>query len=243
MMAARYSSSSPGWDILGAELMFLGLLTLLNAPFDWASLGLTRALLRRWIELKGWWPFVLALADAMAAAVIIALLALTMVIGVQTFDALVAHGGGKAVLPLVFKSVYPPQSVLPLLDGIAAHPEAPEFWWVYALLLSTTIPSLVNLAIGGTALMRVIPGLPTLLLQFLPATGGVPAYDRAWIAAVLTIQAAFGAVLGFVVQFLLAYGLIFYAMPTVGLDLLELARGLAALDLPERLIEWLAGAS
>jgi hypothetical protein len=29
---------------------------LLNAPFDWASLGLTRALLRRGLELGGWWP-------------------------------------------------------------------------------------------------------------------------------------------------------------------------------------------
>jgi hypothetical protein len=65
----------------------LGLLTLLNAPFDWASLGLTRALLRRGLELKGWWPFALAIVDALAAIVIIALLALTMVIGVQTFDA------------------------------------------------------------------------------------------------------------------------------------------------------------
>jgi hypothetical protein len=35
------------------QLMFLGLLTLINAPFDWASLGLTRALLRRGLELGG----------------------------------------------------------------------------------------------------------------------------------------------------------------------------------------------
>jgi hypothetical protein len=40
----------------GPLLLFLGLLTLLNAPFDWASLGLTRALLRRGLELGGWWP-------------------------------------------------------------------------------------------------------------------------------------------------------------------------------------------
>ena len=50
------------------------------------------------------------------------------------------------------------------------------------------IPSLINLAIGGTALMRAIPGVSPLLLRFLPATGGVPTYDRAWIAAVLTLQ-------------------------------------------------------
>jgi hypothetical protein len=115
----------------GASLLFLCLLTLLNAPFDWASLGLTRALLRRGLELGGWWPYLLALADAALATVIIALLALVMVIGVQAFDELAVHGGGAAVLPLVA-----------LFDGIAKNPAAPEYWWVYALLLSSMIPSL-----------------------------------------------------------------------------------------------------
>jgi hypothetical protein len=88
----------------GASLLFLCLLTLLNAPFDWASLGLTRALLRRGLELGGWWPYLLALADAALATVIIALLALVMVIGVQAFDELAVHGdgGGAAVLPYVW---------------------------------------------------------------------------------------------------------------------------------------------
>jgi hypothetical protein len=71
------------WGAAGGPLvLFLGLLTLLNAPFDWASLGLTRALLRRGLELGGWWPFLLALVDAVLASVIIACLALVMVIGV-----------------------------------------------------------------------------------------------------------------------------------------------------------------
>jgi transposase len=52
-------------------------------------------------------------------AVIIAALALTMVVGVQAFDALAVHGGGQAVLP--------PDA---LFDGLAAHPRAPEYWWL-----------------------------------------------------------------------------------------------------------------
>jgi hypothetical protein len=212
--------------------LFLGLLTLLNAPFDWASLGLTRALLRRGLELKSWWPFLLALVDALCAVIIVALLALTMVIGVQTFDALAIHGGGKPVLPLG-----------PLFDGISTHPEAPEYWWIYSLLLSTMIPSLLNLVIGGTALMRAVPGLSPLLAHYLPANGAVRSYDRAWIAAVLTGQVALGVVLGVGVQALLAYGLIFYAMPAVGLGLLDVARGLADLELPTRLIQLVADAS
>src|SRR5215472_18953268 len=98
--AAYFTALSETWQITGPLVLFLGLLSLLNAPFDWASLGLTRALLRRGLELGGWWPYVLALADACLAAVIIAALALTMVVGVQAFDDLAVHGGGRLVLSL-----------------------------------------------------------------------------------------------------------------------------------------------
>jgi hypothetical protein len=113
---ATLLSSFEAWEEIGPTLLFIGLLTLLNAPFDWFSLGLTRALLRRGLELGGWWPYALALVDACLAAVIIAGLALTMVVGVQAFDALAEHGGGKPVL-----------SLDPLLTGIAAHPSVPEY--------------------------------------------------------------------------------------------------------------------
>jgi hypothetical protein len=225
LSAALYTAHFEEWEFIGPLLLFLGLLALINAPFDWVALGLTRALLRRGLELKGWWPFLLALVDALCAAVIVALLALTMVIGVQTFDNLAMGGGGKPVLPL-----------RTLFDAISAHAEQPEFWWLYALLISTMIPSIVNLVIGGTALMRAAPRLSPWLLNYLPATGVVRSYDRAWIAAVLTGQVALGAMLGITGQALLAYGLIFHAMPAIGLGLLDLARSLAALDLPIRLI-------
>jgi hypothetical protein len=66
-------------------------------------------------------------------------------------------------------------------------------------------------------------------------------HDRAWIAAELTLQAALGATLGVAVQALVAWGLIFHAMPAADLGLLDLARSLAALDLPTRVIELLTG--
>jgi hypothetical protein len=89
------------------------LLKLLNAPFDWASLGLTWALLRRGLELGGWWP----------------------------------------------------RRRRALFDGIEAHPAAPEYWWVNALLLSSMIPSFINLAISGMAFTR---GIPWLARRFRP---------------------------------------------------------------------------
>jgi hypothetical protein len=161
--AAHLLSPQAHWDRASPILLFSGLLTLLDAPFDWASLGLTRALLRRGLELGGWWPYALALADACLAAVIIAALALTMVVGVQAFDALAVHGGGTPILPLAS-----------LFKGVAADPTAPEYWWLYALLLSTMIPSLVNLVIGGASLLRGLPGLPALLLRKDPSPGQCP---------------------------------------------------------------------
>jgi hypothetical protein len=198
---------------------------LLNAPFDWASLGLTRGLLRRGLELGGWWPFFLAIVDAILAAAIIALLAVTMVIGVQAFDDLAEHGGGKPVLPLG-----------PFFDGLRAHPTAPEYWWVYALLFSTMIPSIINLMIGGASLMRGVPDVPSLLLRFMPANKAVPTFDRAWIATVLTLQLVGGAILGIVVQFALVYAVFGYVMPWLGLELLDMARAVADFDLPGRII-------
>jgi hypothetical protein len=67
----------------------------------------------------------------------------------------------------------------------------PEYWWLYALLLSTILPSLVNLVIGGASLVRGVPGRRSLLLRFMPDRGGVLKWDRTWIAAVLTVVARY----------------------------------------------------
>ena len=211
------------WEIVGPLLLFLGLLTLVNAPFNWASLGLTRALLRRGLELGGWWPFLLALVDAILAAIIVAALALAMIVAAQAFDGLAVHGGGKPVLPLDT-----------LFNGIAAHPEAPEYWWVYALLLSTLLPSLINLMIGGASLMRGFPGVPSILRRFMPEGHAVPSFDRVWIALVLTFQVVGGAIAGALAQVLLAVAVTIYLMPWFGLGLLDMARDVAAFNLPAR---------
>jgi hypothetical protein len=126
----------------GPLLLFLGLLTLLNAPFDWASLGLTRALPRRGLELGGWWPYFLAIVDGSSRRAHYRASRADHGGGRQAFDELAVHGGGEqaAVLPLD-----------KLFDGIAKNPAAPEYWWAYALLLSSMIPSLINLMISGMA--------------------------------------------------------------------------------------------
>jgi hypothetical protein len=134
--------------------------------------------------------------------------------------------------------------VLPLnalFDGIAKNPAAPEYWWAYALLLSSMIPSLINLAIGGMAFTRGIPWLARLLLQWIPQGKAVPEYKRQPAAIGLTIQMFAGAFLGIAAQAFLAWGLIFHVMPWIGLDLLDMARAVAAFDLPARIGQLFAG--
>jgi hypothetical protein len=227
MILAYLGASATQWLTGRAArpmLLFLGLVTLLNAPFDWASLGVTRALLRRGLELGGWWPYLLALVDAVLAGVIIACLALFMVLGAQTFDKLAALSGGTPLMPLDT-----------FFNGVVNNPTAPEFWWAYALLLSTMIPSLINLAIGGMAFTRGVPGVPRLLLHWIPECRDVPDYRRPLAALALTSQMFAGALLGIAAQAFLAWVLLYHLMPAIGLDLLWLCRQLADLDLPGEL--------
>ena len=217
------------WPYTGPLLLFQGLLTLVNTPFNWASVGLTRALLRRGLELGGWWPYLLALVDAIFAAIIVTLLALTMVVVIQAFDDFVVYSGGTPVLPLES-----------LLDGIAKNPAAPQYWWIYALLLAGILPSLINLMIGGASLIPGVPGLPTLLLSFMPEGKAVPAFDRTWLSIILTLQIFLGVILGIAAEGFLAAGLIVYIMPAVGLGLLDQARAVASFDVPARVTQLFA---
>lgn len=208
----------PTWTRDGPLLLFFGLLTAINAPFDWLSLGLTRGLLRRGIEMGGLWPLVLAAIDVVASVILIVLLTVAMVVGVQAFD---LASGRAPLLPLG-----------DLFDGIAAMPLAAKHWWVYALLLSTQFPSLLNLTIAATALFRGLPPLARWVRARMPAGEAVPGFDRQFVAFALTGQVVLGFVFGVVVEAAVVYGMLFVVLPLFGFELLEFARALAALDLP-----------
>jgi hypothetical protein len=104
----------------------------------------------------------------------------------------------------------------------------------YALLVSTMIPSLVNPVVGGTSLVRGLPGVSSLLLRYIPERGGVLKWDLHWVATVLSTQVAAGAVLGIAAQVFLVWVIIGYVMPWLVADLLDMARAVAAFTLPAR---------
>jgi hypothetical protein len=91
------------------------------------------------------------------------------------------------------------------------------------------------------AFTRGIPWLARLLLQWMPEGKAVPEYKRQLAAIGLTTQMFAGAGLGIAAQALLVWGLIFQIMPWFGLDLLAMARAVAAFDLPMRIGQLFAG--
>jgi hypothetical protein len=213
LAGAAFLSHFDTWQAFGPLLLFLGLLTLINAPFDWLSLGLTRALMRRGLEREKWWPYLYAVIDALLASAIIAVLAMTMVAGVQLFDDLAVYDGGDRLLPPMRK----------FLEAIKADPEKPEYWWVYATLFSTMLPSLINLFIAGVSLARGMPGVSPWLLGKVREGEAVPVYDRLLVAIVLALQGVAGLVIALVAQGFLFWVIIWQGMPRLGIGVLDLA--------------------
>jgi hypothetical protein len=64
--------------------------------------------------------------------------------------------------------------------------------------------------------------------------GGVLKWDRHWIATVLSAQVAAGTALGIAAQVVLVWAIIGHIMPFFGLELLDMARDVAAFNLPAR---------
>ncbi len=69
----------------------------------------------------------------------------------------------------------------------------------------------------------------------------MPEYKRQLVAIGVMVQMFSGAFLGIAAQALLAWGLIFHVMPWVGLDLLAMARAVAAFYVPLRAYQLFTG--
>ncbi len=225
--APLWLGDSGRWYGVGAVLLFLVVLSVVNAPFDWITLGLTRALLRRGLELGGWWPLVFGLIDLFVAAAVVIVLAVATLWAVQLFGHFTLIGGGALVLDVA--------RLLEALADPARRTEA-EYWWLYAMLFATLIPSIVNVALGALSLMRGVPGLHARLAARMPRGKAVLAADRMWMAPVLTVQTMLSAAIGTAVMLGLMWALLSWALPLAGVNLIPLLQALAQADVPGRLL-------
>jgi hypothetical protein len=227
-VASYMLAPGPGWQIEGAFLIFFGLLTLINAPIDWIALGFTRALLRRGLSQGGWWPFLFALVDVAVATILIVILAFAMVLAVQSFDdvAVLRAGPQARILPLG-----------PLFDGLTRTPGDYEYWWVWCLLFSSMIPSLLNLSIAVAAFLRGLPRVNAWIVNRMPVGKAMRQDDRIKISATLTAQLVGGfALTGIAIYLVAAY----LWLPFLGAVVRDFAAELAAYNAPARAIIWLS---
>lgn len=207
-----------GWRDGGPLLLFFGLLTMVNAPFDWTSLGLTRFLLRRGLDRGGVWPYFYAVVDAVAGSMLITVLAVALTVAIDGFNSVAVLRGGDAarILP-------------PMRDYLAAlrvNPSAYEYWWLYVTILTTLLPSVINLFLAGFAFLRG-NFLNRQLLALMPEGRAVPAPYSFVVAFVLTIQGALAVCFAFAAQFGLGWLILHELMPMFQAGPLQAAEAFA----------------
>ncbi|MDF1737052.1 MAG: hypothetical protein P1U37_17305 [Minwuia sp.] len=141
-------------------------LPVLNAPFDWLSIGLTRHLLRLGLRRKRlldrflcWW------ADISGAILLLIGVAVGMVVALEAVNGI---GGASGMLvPIV--------PVAATLADIGSEPDAARHLWIYFALFSTLIPTIVHLVVmifsGLTANFPPMQRLVVNLIQSGPDAG------------------------------------------------------------------------
>jgi len=120
-----------------------------------------------------------------------------------------------------------------ILDGIAEQPASPEFGWLYGCLFLTVVPSLCNLIIGASSILRGIPGFSKYICGSIRKAQSLP--DKAWLSCVLAAHGLLATCLGATALVLVLFVLVYAIMPVLSISLLDLARASQALDLPSKL--------
>jgi hypothetical protein len=128
-------------------LVFLGLLPLLNTLWDWCSLGLTRGLLAGIVRHKhpGLWACGWAFLDMVLALVFLFGIVLTITAALAGTNATLITGGGEAWFDLPG-----------LLAGVRAAPDDPQYYWLYAMFVSTLLPTLLHALVAAASVIQIV---------------------------------------------------------------------------------------
>ena len=189
---ALLAGSRLGWpDEARGVWLFLGVLPLVNAVFDFVSYGLTFALVRCGLRWKGAWPVLFGLADLAVAAILFTGLGAALVTVAAGANAL----AGTEVFPLH-----------PLFDGLRGVPGAEtgpqDYWWLYAMVFSTLLPTLAHLTLAAASLTAVVAPLRPTLRRMVESRDSSQRDEMAaafalgtlWFAAVALAMAAVAAI-------------------------------------------------
>ncbi len=146
-------------------VLFLGVFPILNAAADFASIGLTRHLLRHGLEGRTW---VNALKDFAGGAAIFATLGCALI----TWVHLVRPGDGTPLLDLAA-----------LFAALETSPG--DHWWLFVMLFSTVLPTLLHAMVGLYTLLLHYPAWLRGRLVALLVAGGKGSDTKGWWGSVI----------------------------------------------------------
>lgn len=237
-------SHSEGWEATGPFLLFFGVLVFVNAPLDWLTLGVTRALLWRGVDRRGLTPIAWGLVDIGVALLLLVILSVVMILGIQLFNAAAVFGVRESVDQAIIDAAVflKPAN---LVTGMAnpATRGNPEYWWVYATLFSTLLPSWLHLLVasgcfvrGSTRLNQVIGN------DLLRGKEGEPLLPtiHTKLAALLAAQRTFGLALATTVFIGGLWFVFFVLFPHILPRLLDLVIPLSGSDWATRFVNSIA---
>lgn len=132
-------------DVLSADLraliLFIGVLPVVNAFFDFASVGATRFLLRIGAQATGVRTLALAALDLIVGGVIFVCLGAAAIAAIHVLRT----STGQALLDLP-----------DFFTRLAANPG--DFWWLYATFFSTLLPTVLHAFVASTAVFDGLIG-------------------------------------------------------------------------------------
>jgi hypothetical protein len=126
-------------------LLFLAVLSILNAFWDWLSLGASRWLLGEIVlgRHKGVSPLLWGLFDLLLAVAFLLAIVLSIVAALALANRLSVAGGHPAPIDLAT-----------LFADLRSEPTASRHWWLYFMFLSTLVPTLIHFVAAGGAVMQ-----------------------------------------------------------------------------------------
>jgi hypothetical protein len=113
------------------------------------------------------------------------------------------------------------------LAALRTQPQATEFWWVYATLFSTMIPSVVNLFLAGFSFFRSIRWSREFLLSSMRPGETMPIARRVASALILSTQGVLALAAALAAQYALAAIVLVHVLPALGLHILDVAAAVA----------------
>ncbi|MEM1344586.1 MAG: hypothetical protein AAGI34_08415 [Pseudomonadota bacterium] len=198
-------------NAFAAFLLFLLVLPLTNAVFDYVSFGVTRALMQRGAQKNMLVAFALGLADLAFALVMFTVLGTTLIAIVSAMNMVTA-------VPVVdFNAVF---------FDLGRPERRLDYYWLWAMLFSTLVPTLLHASLACFALTAFIPRVTRRSMLSLLTMENRDGFDDRVLRIGLTVQIWVSAVL----PFLLLGGLVWAVLslaPGVGVWYLGLFEALA----------------